>query len=291
MSQAKKLNPPALQDTDNSAGVTKPPAAVTPKARGFFWFVASGEILKGPYSTTELKKLIAQEQIPIQYFAWRDGFSEWRPLYGIAEFAPEKPEKKDPSYPRIPTPGKQRAPQNLQEKKAGEAPVYRVKFHASRMAGLRKSEVLGIFIITLIFSYAVLEFAVRRFEKQWDQRWGQKVSGFLQNVGTQPDALPIEFYSSLLSAPGLQYEDEDWVPVSYEGAIARETSAHVGSFNVISSLPVDKLIENAAWDGTRVYERRARIEGLVNLKQNLEIRVELPGQPFKATANPFQLNE
>lgn len=250
--------------------------------RGFFWFVAKGETLQGPFSTVELTKLIQDDKISLKFFAWKDGFKEWRPIYGIEEFSSlQKGNEKGLNYPVLPTPGHATTPAIRKEQTPYQVPVYKVRFARSRFSDLRKSEILGIFFITLLFSFALLEFAFRTFEQQWEQVWGKRISGSLYRLGFEETAVPMELVQPLLSAPGLKYQDENWMAVQMESNIDRQHPGMLDDFEIKLYMPPEFIVDNLDWDKSHAYTRRLKVQGFLNLKNPHSIEVEVPGLPFE----------
>lgn len=245
----------------------------------FFWFVAKGNLLKGPYSTHELKSLIQSSEIPPKYFAWRDGFKEWRPIYGIHELASDSIREPEPLiYPLIPTPGSKTI---IDKPLVDKAPMYKVRFSTSRFAQLDKREIFGAFLFTLLFSLAIIFYSFHSFEEQWHRYWGKKVGGSLLQMGKENNALPLALVQPLLSAPGLQYQKEHWVPVQVEEGVAHNP-AYIHQMKIQSPLPLENYIQSLSWDKTHTYARQVRVEGMLNLKDPGKIFVEHLGLPYES---------
>jgi len=248
---------------------------------GFFWFVAKGNLLKGPYSTHELKGLVESSEIPSKYYAWRDGFKEWRPIYGIHELASDSfKEPETLSYPLSPLPGAKNSALPTSQPVSDKAPLYKVRFSTSRFAQLDKREIFGAFLFTLIFSLVLVVYSFQSFENQWQRYWGKKVSGSFLQMGKQEEALTLDLIQPLLTAPGLQYQEEHWVPVQMEESIVANP-AFIRQMKIESDLPLKDYIQSLSWDKTHTFIRRVKLEGLLNLKDTSKIYVELRGLPYE----------
>ncbi len=255
-------------------------------AESFFWFIAKGNLLKGPYSTHELKRLIESSEIPSKYYAWRDGFKEWRPIYGIHELLTDSIKETDTLvYPLVPTPGsKVKSEKNVVDK----APLYKVRFSTSRFAQLDKKEIFGAFVFTLLFSLSILFYSFHSFSDQWGRIWGKKLSGSLLQIGKQEEALPLALIQPLLTAPGLKYQDEHWVPVQVEESVV-QNPAYIHQMKIESPLPLKDHIRSLSWDKTHTYARQVRVEGLVNLKDPGKIYIEQTGLPYESSLSKRRL--
>ena len=273
MEQAKK------KETEEVVQEVKPEIKST--SQGFFWFIAQGTLLKGPYSTNELKKLIDKKEISEKFFAWRDGYKEWRPLYGVDELNLEK--EVEVSYPTVPVPGQSPAANMSLQKKINQRqmPVFKVRFTRSRWSDLRKSEFFGIFLISISFTLCFLYLAFQAFEKEWSQVWGKRSSEMLYSVGNVPDSLPTYMYDPLLSAPGLKTQEEHWVPVQVESGMDHYHPNKLAGMRIETHLPPEAN-QNLNWDKSNTYTRRMRVQGYMNLKA-LEpvIEIDQPGLPFE----------
>jgi hypothetical protein len=246
----------------------------------FFWFVAKGNLLKGPYSTQELRNLIQSSEIPSKYFVWRDGFKEWRPIYGIHELVSDS--VKEPEqliYPLLPTPGSKSGSES--KPVLDKAPMYKVRFSTSRFAQLDKREIFGAFLFTLLFSLVLIFYSFHSFEEQWHRFWGKKISGSLLQMGHQKEVLPLALIQPLLSAPGLKYQEEHWISVEIEEGVAHNP-AYIHQLKIHSPLPLEDHIESLSWDKTHTYARQVRVEGLLNLKDPGKIFVEHLGLPYES---------
>ncbi len=279
--QAKKTEQPIAAAVENTS------------ARGFFWFVAQGSLLKGPYSTTELKKLIDQKEIGEKFFAWRDGYREWRPLYGIEEFKLEK--NTEAFYPSVPVPGVHvPAPLSSDTSETSHhhsqknMAVYKVRFSRSRWSDLKKSEIFGFFLISLSFTFAVLYLSFTTFEKEWQQVWGRRSSAMLYSVGSNFEALPLYMIDPLLSAPGLEHQAEHWIAVEQEANMDRYDPAKVAGIIFDDGMPMASK-ENLAWDKSNTYSRRILVRGALNIvapTAEKVIRVETQGLPYEPVFSP-----
>jgi hypothetical protein len=248
---------------------------------GFFWFVAKGNLLKGPYSTHELKGLVESSEIPSKYYAWRDGFKEWRPIYGIHELASDSfKEPENLSYPLSPLPGAKNSALPTSQPVSDKAPLYKVRFSTSRFAQLDKKEIFGAFLFTLIFSLILVFYSFQSFENEWQRYWGKKVSGSLLQMGKQEEALPLDLIQPLLTAPGLQYQEEHWVPVQMEESIVANPD-FIRQMKIESDLPLKDYVQGLSWDKTHTFIRRVKVEGLINLKDTRKIYIEQRGLPFE----------
>jgi len=282
--QAKK------QDAVTSAEIADLSTVKT--ARGFFWFVAQGSLLKGPYSTTELKKLVDKKEISEKFFAWRDGYHEWRPIYGIEDFKVDKAE--DLVYPSVPVPGMHTPAVNpLPAKEVHDphkVPIYKVRFNRSRWSDLKKTEVVLLFLTSLVFTLSIVSMAFRYFEKEWDVVWGKRVSSILYNVGQAPDALPSYLLGPLQSAPGLQHQEQHFVALEAEGDINRFDPMKFEGHTLESEIPAANF-ENLNWDKSHTYIRRMKVQGYVDLKNPAVLHVEMPGSPFEPLLSPRNLSK
>ncbi len=255
-------------------------------AEAFFWFVAKGNLLKGPYSTHELKGLIESSEIPSKYYAWRDGFKEWRPIYGIHELLTDSIKETDTLvYPLVPTPGSK---VTREKPLVDKAPLYKVRFSTSRFAQLDKKEIFGVFLFTLLFSLSILFYSFHSFSDQWSRILGKKLSGSLLQIGKQEQPLPLAFIQPLLTAPGLKYQDEHWVPVQVEESVAHNP-AYIHQMKIESPLPLNDHIRSLSWDKTHTYARQVRVEGLVNLKDPGKIYIEQRGLPYESSLSKRRL--
>jgi hypothetical protein len=253
----------------------------------FFWFVAKGNLLKGPYSTHELKGLIESSEIPSKYYAWRDGFKEWRPIYGIHELVTDSiKEPESLVYPLVPTPGSK----IISDKPiVDKVPLYKVRFSTSRFAQLDKKEIFGVFLFTLLFSLSLVFYSFHSFNEQWERLWGKKISGSLLQIGKQEEALPIAFIQPILSAPGLQYQKEHWISVQVEESVGHNPG-YIQHMKIQSPLPLKDQIQELSWDKTHTYARQVRVEGMVNLKDPGKIYIEHRGLPYKSVLYKRQIN-
>lgn len=250
--------------------------------RSFFWFVAQGAVLKGPYSTHELKSLVEKKELSEKLFAWRDGYHEWRPLYGIEEFKTERVE--DLSYPSVPVPGAHAPvllPQYSDPRHPNKVPVYKVRYGKARWSDLKKTEVAVLFSISLVFTLMMLSLAFYVFEQEWQTVWGKRVSGMLYTVGqsTTPP-LPSYLVEPIQSAPGLKHQEEHYVAVEIESDIGRYKSEQFAGHTLQSNLPKEAL-QNLDWDKSNTYTRRMRVQGVIDLKNPALLHVENPGLPFE----------
>ncbi|MEZ4813752.1 MAG: DUF4339 domain-containing protein [Bdellovibrionota bacterium] len=251
------------------------------KPHGYFWFVAQGTLLKGPYSTSELKKLIAKKEISEKFFAWRDGYHEWRPLYGIDEF--KLGVQEDLSYPSVPVPGTATHPSKQSQAEVSrqqKVPIYKVRFNRSRWSDLKKTEVVFLFLASLAFTMAILMLSLNVFEKQWESVWGKRTSGMLYSLGKVPEALPSYLYEPVLTAPGLENQETHFVPVEIESDMDRFNTEHFRGRKIESHLAPEAL-ETLAWDKSNTYIRRMRVQGYIDLKDPKALIVEVPGLPFE----------
>ena len=260
---------------------------VPSSGEAFFWFVAKGSLLKGPYSTHELKGLIESSEIPSKYYAWRDGFKEWRPIYGIHELVTDS--IKEPEtlvYPLVPTPGSK---PSSEKPIFDKAPLYRVRFSTSRFAQLDKKEIFGAFLFTLIFSLSLIFYSFHSFNEQWERLWGKRISGSFLQIGKQEEALPIALIQPILSAPGLQYQKEHWISVQVEESVSHNP-AYIHQMKIQSPLPLKEYIRSMSWDKTHTYARQVRVEGMVNLKDPGKIYIEHRGLPYESVLSKRQIN-
>lgn len=274
MEQAKKENALLPEGQEASHEITQSSVAATPKS--FFWFVAHGSLLKGPYSTTELKRLADKKEVSEKSYVWRDGYREWRPFFGVEEFMGGKESSKSHEYPSVPVPGMRLTPPSLPVK----APVYTVRFAQSRWSEFKKTEVLGFFLVSLAFTYAVLFMVGHYFEFEWDRVWGRRMSGTLYTLGKVETALPTYMMNPLLSAPGLAHVEEEWVPVELEGDINRQEALQIGAYKIETEMP-PQVMQNLNWDKSFTYTRRVKVQGMLDLKNPTTIHVESPGLPFE----------
>jgi hypothetical protein len=236
-----------------------------------------------------LKGLIGSSEIPSKYYAWRDGFKEWRPIYGIHELASDSfKEPETLSYPLSPLPGAKNSTLPTSQPVSDKAPLYKVRFSTSRFAQLDKKEIFGAFLFTLIFSLILVFYSFQSFESQWQRYWGKKVSGSLLQMGKQEEALPLDLIQPLLTAPGLKYQDEHWVPVQVEESVAHNP-AYIHQMKIESPLPLNDHIRSLSWDKTHTYARQVRVEGLVNLKDPGKIYIEQRGLPYESSLSKRRL--
>ncbi len=284
MEQAKKQ--------DAAASVESAELNTSKTARGFFWFVAQGSLLKGPYSTTELKKLVDKKEISEKFFAWRDGYHEWRPIYGIEDFKIDKAE--DLVYPSVPVPGVHTPSVNplpIKEAHApNKVPIYKVRFNRSRWSDLKKTEVVFLFLSSLVFTLAILIMAFHVFEKEWDAVWGKRASSILYSVGQAPEALPTYLLGPLQSAPGLKHQDQHFIAIETESDMDRIDPLKFAGHTIESQIPTSAF-ENLKWDKSNTYIRRMKVQGYVDLKNPVPLHVEMPGSPFEPLLSPRNLSK
>lgn len=289
MEQAKKQDAAASADT---ASVESADLNAAKAARGFFWFVAQGSLLKGPYSTTELKKLVDKKEISEKFFAWRDGYHEWRPIYGIEDFKLDKTE--DLNYPSVPVPGvyspSATSLPNKEVSAPNKVPIYKVRFNRSRWSDLKKTEVVFLFSTSLVFTLAIVTMAFHFFEKEWDVVWGKRASSILYTVGQAPDALPSYLLGPLQSAPGLQHQEEHFVALEAEADMDRFDPMKFAGHTLESQIPAGTF-ENLKWDKSHTYIRRMKVQGYVDLKNPAILHVEMPGSPFEPLLSPRNLSK
>lgn len=277
MEQAKKSPNASAQSNAETSAVEKP---VEKSGRGYFWFVAHGALLKGPYSTTELQKLINKKEVSEKFFAWRDGYREWRPLYGIEEFKSEK-QGEDLGYPSVPVPGAPVAfTASSEHLVTKHVPVYKVRFNRSRWSDLKKTEVVFLFLASLVFTMAILTLAFNVFENEWNKVWGRRASGILYTVGNVKESLPFYLIAPIQSAPGLQHQETHYIALDMEADMNRKDTSEFAGFK-IKSESSKETYENMAWDKSNTYSRRMRVQGYIDLKNPAMIHIANPGSAFE----------
>ena len=74
-------------------------------SRDILWFVARGNVLKGPYSTEQLQECIKRKEVSYLDFCWRQGFKEWRPIVAVNALDRRKRMARLPQYPTVEVPG------------------------------------------------------------------------------------------------------------------------------------------------------------------------------------------
>lgn len=247
----------------------------TKESKGFFWFVAHGEVIQGPYSTSELKKLVDNKKIPTQHYVWRDGFKEWRPLYGVEEFSRIK-ENDDLVYPTIAVPGNSVATLQQEKIEVKTVPIYKVRFNRSRWSDLKLSEIAFIFTATLAFTLGIITLSFNDFEKEWSQVWGKRVSAIPYVLGeANQEAIPLYMLDPLRSAPGLKHQENHFVITNFESDMNRGDPRQLNNMNVVSQMPREHF-ENLDWDKSHTYTRRVLATGIVDLKNPSDFHVEFP---------------
>ena len=121
-----------------------PPAALTPppppKAEPETkWFLFQNDVQTGPYAAQELKRMIANGQVPASAFVWQENFSEWKPVDSVAELKA--------AAPGAPPPARVAAPATPAEKRSAPrkplvAQIYATN-HAQVVSGICRDISIG----------------------------------------------------------------------------------------------------------------------------------------------------
>ncbi len=69
-----------------------------------YWFVARGDVLMGPFNSTQVADRLKTREFSAFDFCWREGFQEWRPVSSVDEFERRGKMKSLSPYPKIEIP-------------------------------------------------------------------------------------------------------------------------------------------------------------------------------------------
>jgi len=205
------------------------------------WFIARGNVLKGPFSSALLKEKIQKREFSFLDFCWRQGFNEWRPLGAVEDFDRRTKFKRLPQYPSVEVPTssgggiylKDTAPpegegvnshrflKRLPEKKslkhhsnegsiAGERSdgifknreKFEVSFARQKRFSITIYEWGFAVMFAVVLSYFVSDYALTELNKNLSLYLGQLTAGTVEERGSQNSAaVSPKFWEPLFSAP------------------------------------------------------------------------------------------
>lgn len=290
------------------------------------WFVARANVLKGPFSTSQLQEKVQKRELNYLDFCWRQGFNEWRPMGSVEDFDRRTKFRKLPHYPHVEVPStstggiylvdtsppEEEGPARKtfvrglphrkkvasHSEKSGEAlssePKAMANFEVSFARHKRHSisiyewGLAAIFAVTL--AYFSAEHAMREVSKTVISQLAMTTAGTIQIRGETEKGAPQPFA---------------WDPVysalSFDQMLPLESSVNSGLEDPLrlpvnfegspSGYNVKMNIPDPLWDGTQhgldpIYIRPLRIKGYLNLRIPNEVLVPQRGEPFLVPQAP-----
>jgi hypothetical protein len=232
------------------------------------WFVARGSVLKGPYSTDQLREKVTKKEISFMDFCWRQGFNEWRPIGSLDDFDRRHRLKSLPRYPNVEVPASMTGGIYLQDTSPPEEekpvdhrgnpkksilksnyvpalnsiPGPRARFEVSFAKQRRHS--ISIYewglaaILGVLMAYFSAQFAMNEVSRSVSQHLSLLVAGVNQRVGERSkneNSKPVhpEMWMPLYSAPSfmetLPFPHEERLALASPVSMDVELLGHVKS--------------------------------------------------------------
>lgn len=185
-------------------------ALKTPGAAETFWFVARGQVLRGPYTTAQLQEKIQKRDISFFDYAWRSGYTEWRVIASLDELDRRARLKRVPAYPTVSVPGGgvkmvapvSSAPRAPAENKA--AKDVHIHFARARRGSMGFYEWSLAVISSLAIAYGTFHFALEEVSRGFRSKMELFSIGRTVKAGEGRASLPPQVWSPLYSAPEFQ---------------------------------------------------------------------------------------
>lgn len=260
---------------------------VVESSQEILWFVARGNILKGPYSTEQLFDCIKRKDIGYLDFCWRQGFREWRPISAVDDLDRRKRLKRVPTYPSVEVPGggaelpPLRAVPSVPRR---EERAVRIEFSRGRRGNMSVYEWAFAIIFAVIFAHVSTRFALNRVAEDFGRLWNLKYMGAVETVGNVGEEPQPAVWAPLFSAPSFSDAVETGT-VTMEvrkmgSALPVDGQAVVAGYAVTGPL--------AAWDSWKVedteldpvYTRTFDIHGKLSAKDGNRIGIQATGEPW-----------
>jgi hypothetical protein len=287
----------------NSSAAQRIPTA----ARGTgLWFVASGTVLKGPFTFEELVIELDSTRITPGDFCWRQGFQEWRPVCSVEEFgiSRDRPTLLSP-YPSVPLPSTGRVGRRTSDRKnqgltfanstrprvVEEHRVVKLRVQKNARSTVTWFERLGFFFFSILASYVSVWVVTSEFERGFDQKMFIRQIGRLETLGnTHFTEAPLPYFTAtpLLTSPGF-FENNMNVDVELSGPLdtVGVQTYSVDGQRVTGARPFEEWSPKKMGIDS-VYRRQFKITGQIGSGYPGYIRYVFDGEPtqFVAPAEP-----
>jgi hypothetical protein len=250
------------------------------------WFVARGNVLKGPYTTEQLFDCIKRKEVAYLDFCWRQGFREWRPISSVDDLDRRKRLSRVPSYPTVEVPGggsEVPAPKSAVSNRREETPV-RIAFTRSRRHNISLYEWAFAIIFAVGFAHFSTQFALKTVSEDFLRLWDLKVLGRVESVGDRVTSPTPEVWAPLFSAPSLaDTADSGFVSLEVSQIGTARPSAdgvELAGYSVKGPLAQWESwkVQDTALDP--VYTRTFEIHGRLSTRDARLIEIEATGEPW-----------
>jgi len=182
------------------------------------WFVARGDVMRGPYTTEQVNAGLKTKEIHFTDFCWKQGYKEWRPVWAVTDFERRGQLRRLPVYPSMPIPvpvqdEKSTAASAVKAKSAAvrQEKNIKISFAKSPRQAISMYEWALAIILGIGLSYFCTQFALNEVQQGVLAKLQVSLLGRSQSVGHSKHAVRPEVWSPLFSAPGfaeMQKEQE-----------------------------------------------------------------------------------
>jgi hypothetical protein len=185
-------------------GAALPKNQARTSAAPVVWFVARGNLLKGPFTTDEIEERIKRRELGYFDFCWKQGFHEWRPISSVEDFERRARMNRIPAYPVVAVPG------GAPSESLGLAPPpaersapkkVLIGFAKSRRHSITAYEWAGAMIFAVILAYFASMFALESVKSELLRRWHLAMLGRPEVHGWIAQPVDPILWSPLYSAP------------------------------------------------------------------------------------------
>lgn len=263
------------------------------------WFVARGSVLKGPFTTEQLREKVQKRELSHFDFCWRQGYQEWRPLLAIEEFERRNRNRKLPTYPTVDVPAG--GPAARATTSSNVVPIrpetdpkrIQVQFAKMRRHSITAYEWAFALLFAVGLAYFASSFALNGVRDEVLRRFAILALGQPQPRGEAAGAVSPEFWQPLYSAPSFgdvaqapldPFRAVDGVhslmPVVVEGQPERSADGalRVGGYLVRAPSSLD--IWRAADHGLDpAFSKPVQVQGHLSPTNAHVILVQEPGDP------------
>jgi hypothetical protein len=254
------------------------------------WFVARGNVLKGPFTSEQLQAKIRSRELSFFDFCWKQGFTEWRPITSVDSFDRRQRLSRIPSYPTLEIPGGAPKTLGLVSERAAPKNV-KVTLSRSSRGGMTVIEWGIAVVFSVALAYFASSFALNEVQKGFEDQFAIHLMGAPKTYGQADSNTPPHFWDPVFSAPsfvelvqlndGLKGSPLVKMPVSVTGHLSVDNgSPKIGSWTVLGA---ESLVDNLVAQESRldpVYSNSVQIRGNLSLKNPQLIRLGHPGSPF-----------